>query len=94
MFVAIVARGRKSYGHPEQLAALAKAGFVSKEAIAANLSPHPIPSELEPILNKSSPGLSLDAAGRLDWTHKKPIYYMFGRRIAEFATPEIFKILK
>src|SRR5262249_10683026 len=38
-FCAAVARGRRDYGHPQQLCALVRSGFVSKEAATWDVTP-------------------------------------------------------
>ncbi len=80
LFVAFVGRGRRDYYHPEQLAALVSAGFLSESAANTVTTPRPVPSDAESLLQQAQPAAGLAAAGLLDWGGL-PRYYMFSRRI-------------
>src|SRR5262249_5259322 len=82
-FVAAVARGRRDYAHPRQLAALVKAGFVSEAAALWETSPVALPAAAGRALLESQPAQALHAVAALDWT-KPPRYYMFARRLASW----------
>ncbi len=84
-FVAAVARGRREYGHPVQLAAMVQAGFVTRKAALVNLMPDAIPAEVEPLLLEGEPALTLEAAQKLRW-RDTPRYYMFGRKIKSWSS--------
>lgn len=86
-FVPIVARGRRSYGHPKQLCALVRAGLTSEESATWETKPFAIPPEVETILLEARPADALAAVGRLAWENG-PRYYMFPRRIASFSPAE------
>jgi hypothetical protein len=83
-FVASVARGRREYGHPQQLCALVHAGFVGNAAATWEATPVPIPAALEPLFLQADPAQSLAAVEQLDWT-KPPKYFMFSRRIKSWS---------
>lgn len=82
-FPAFVARGRRAYGHPEQLAAMAIAGFISSEAATQVIEPIPIPAAAESLFKEGEPRTALEAVRQLAWP-KCPSYYMFSRRIGEW----------
>jgi hypothetical protein len=79
-FVAAVARGRRDYGHPQQLAAMVRAGFVRRESALWDTSPLPLPPAAERALLEAEPARALEAVEQLDWK-TAPCYYMFRRRI-------------
>jgi hypothetical protein len=83
-FVPTVARGRRDYGHPIQLAAMVFAGFTSTRAATWDTTPTVIPSALEPLLLEAQPETSLEAAQRLTWG-ATPRYYMFARRLKNWS---------
>jgi hypothetical protein len=83
-FAAAVARGRRDYGHPEQLCALVHAGFVGPAAATWETSPLPIPAAVEPLFLEADPAHALAGAEQLDWS-KPPKYYMFTRRIKSWS---------
>lgn len=83
-FAPTVARGRRQYGHPVQLAALVHAGFTAKASALWNTTPVPIPRSIEPLLLQAEPTQALEAVGRLDWS-RAPLYYMFKRRIRHWS---------
>ena len=84
LFVAAVARGRRDYGHPTQLAAMVYAGFVSQRAAVSNLAPTVVPESVEAMLLEAQPASSLEAAERLPWG-RGPRYYMFKRKIRSWS---------
>lgn len=83
-FIATVARGRRDYGHPAQLAASVFAGLVSPESALADLTPTAIPKTAIDHLLESRPDRALQAAELLDWS-RAPRYYMFERKIADWS---------
>ncbi len=84
LFVAVVARGRRVYGHPVQLAAMVKAGFVAEGSALADITPRGMSREVETLFNRAEPAAAIDAASKLEWG-AEPRYYMFGRRIASWS---------
>jgi hypothetical protein len=83
-FAPTVARGRRDYGHPDQLRALVIAGFTSKESALQDLTPSAIPTKAERQFLEAEPDRSLDGVEALDWS--KPLrYYMFSRRIGSWS---------
>jgi hypothetical protein len=84
-FVPTVARGRRDYAHPQQLVAMIEAGLTSKDSATLDVTPTPVPANLEPKLLQSSPADSLDAVSQLQWDNP-PKYYMFQRRIARWSS--------
>lgn len=84
-FVAAVARGRREHEHPRHLAALVKAGFLSREEALWDLAPRPIPDGIESRLLEARPPDSLAAASLLPWEAGTPRYYMFKRRIDRWS---------
>jgi hypothetical protein len=82
-FPAFVARGRGGYGHPEQLAAMTIAGFISSEAATQVISPIPIPAPSEWLFKEGEAETALEAVRQLAWP-QAPSYYMFSRRIGEW----------
>jgi hypothetical protein len=83
-FCATVARGRRDYGHPEQLCALVHAGFVGKDSATWAVTPTPIPAAVEPLFLEAEPERALAAAEQLNWD-KGPKYFMFERRIKSWS---------
>ena len=79
-FVAAVARGRREYGHPKQLAALVASGFISEAARKWRTQPHEIPLDAEPLFYEASPHDAVRAAQMLG-SGGQPRYYMFRRKI-------------
>jgi hypothetical protein len=84
-FCATVARGRRDYGHPEQLCALVYSGFVGRDSATWNATPSPIPAAVEPLFLEAEPERALTAVEQLNWD-KPPRYYMFARRIKSWST--------
>ena len=89
-FCATVARGRRDYGHPEQLCALVHAGFVAAASATWETTPTAIPATIEPAFLEADPGRALAAAEQLDWA-KEPKYFMFERRIKSWSRSEMVK---
>lgn len=90
LFVPTVARGRRKYGHPEQLCAMMLAGFVGKQSALWGGVPTEIPAKLEDAFKEADPATSLKAAASLDWS-QPPRYYMFARKLAEWSSAEDVK---
>ena len=84
-FPATVARGRRDYGHPEQLHALVEAGFTSKKSAVWDTTPKAIPDKAEKLLYAADPASELQAVGQLEWGNP-PLYYMFARRISHWSS--------
>jgi hypothetical protein len=84
LFAAVVARGRRVYGHPVQLAAMVEAGFVAQRSALADITPRAMSREVEALFNEAEPAAALEAASKLEWG-TEPRYYMFGRRIASWS---------
>jgi hypothetical protein len=84
LFIPTVARGRRTYGHPQQLCAMVRAGLVAEESALWNGQPTAVPANLETLLEAAEPGISLRAARDLDWSNP-PRYYMFARKIAAWS---------
>lgn len=83
-FAAAVARGRRDYGHPRQLAALVRAGFVGEDAAVWDTTPAALPAAAERLFLEAQPAAALEAAGQLDWS-AAPRYWMFARRITSWS---------
>jgi hypothetical protein len=84
LFAAVVARGRRVYGHPVQLAAMVEAGFVAQRSAVADITPRPMSREVEALFNQAEPAAALEAVSKLEWG-TEPRYYMFGRRIGSWS---------
>jgi hypothetical protein len=89
-FAATVARGRRDYGHPEQLCAMIQAGFTSKDSAFWDIMPDPIPAQAEKLLLKADPASELEAVEKLQWG-KQPKYYMYSRKIKSWSTAKDVK---
>jgi hypothetical protein len=86
-FAPVVARGRTSYGHPVQLAALVEAGFTAAASARPLLSPMRMQPPIELLLHEATPEAGVLAAEQLRWTDDLE-YYMFARRIGSWnSTP-------
>lgn len=83
-FVAAVARGRREYGHPEQLSAMVFAGLASEASATWETDPYTLPPSDEPLLLEASPAEALSAVEQLSWD-AAPRYYMFARRISRWC---------
>lgn len=86
-FVATVIRGRRKYNHPDQLCALVKAGFVTREEALRDLQPCKIPRSAQRLFKEARPADSLKAVEQLDWPEPPARrYYMFHRAISQFSS--------
>lgn len=83
-FSATVARGRREYGHPTQLAILTLTGFTTSTAATWDTTPLPIPAKVEHLLQESRPSSALRAVAKLNWSNP-PRYYMFERAIKKWS---------
>lgn len=83
-FVAAVARGRREYGHPEQLSAMVSGGLASEASATWETDPHALPVPAELLLLEARPAEALSAVERLPWD-TAPRYYMFSRRIGRWS---------
>ncbi|PYR59878.1 MAG: hypothetical protein DMF91_13630 [Acidobacteria bacterium] len=84
-FIATVARGRRDYGHPVQLAAMVYAGVVGANSATWDTTPVAIPETAVPALLEADPIRALEAVERLDWG-REPRYCMFERRRTAWST--------
>lgn len=82
-FPAVVARGRRAYGHPVQLAAMTEAGFIGAEAASHVKRPSLVPASAERLFGESLPEDALEGAKQLDWSNP-PRYYMYSRSIRQW----------
>ncbi|MBO0698813.1 MAG: hypothetical protein J2P46_10495, partial [Zavarzinella sp.] len=89
-FAATVARGRRDYGHPKQLAAMAHAGFVGPDAANWDVTPTAVPAAAEKLLLEADPARALEAVEKLDWAGG-PRYYMFARKLASWSPAKAVK---
>jgi hypothetical protein len=85
LFAPTVARGRTSYGHPEQRNAMIAAGFTTEQSASWRTTPVEISREVELLLRKATPAAGLAAAARLEWPGNEPRYYMFHRKIGDWS---------
>ncbi len=83
-FVAAVARGRRDYGHPEQLCAMVVAGLTSKASATWVATPYGLPPAAQRLLLEARPSDALTAVEALSW-EAPPRYYMFPRRISRWS---------
>src|SRR5262249_1969941 len=83
-FAPTVARGRRDYGHPDQLQALVTGGFTTKQSALWDTTPFPLPRAAEALLLESDPHAALEAVKGLDWSNS-PRDYMLGRRIESWS---------
>jgi hypothetical protein len=93
-FAALVARGRRDYGHPVQLAAMVYAGFIGEGSAKWAGTPSPLPKEAADLLLEASPAAAWKAVTTLDWS--SPLrYYMYQRRIGHWSkAADVAKDLK
>jgi hypothetical protein len=84
-FLPTVARGRRQYGHPVQLAAAVHAGLTGRESALWDTTPVAIPANVVPLLLESDPKRALEAIERLEW-RGAPRYYMYARKIGDWST--------
>lgn len=83
-FVVAVARGRREYGHPQQLSAMVSAGLASEPSATWETDPHALPLPAELLLLEARPAEALRAVEQLSW-EPAPRYYMFSRRIDRWS---------
>ena len=83
-FIPTIARGRRDYGHPVQLAASVYAGLTSRESALWDTTPVAIPAEAALLLLESDPARAFEAIERLDWGGE-PRYYMYARKIGDWS---------
>jgi hypothetical protein len=82
LFVAAVARGRRSHEHPRQLCALVKAGVLSETEATWDTTPLCISKDIQKILYEARPAEYVAAAEKLQWpVGRTPYYFMFTRGI-------------
>lgn len=85
-FVAVVARGRRRYNHPDQLRALVKAGFITRKEALWDTTPYEIPRQAQRLFQEARPADCLTAIESLAWTHSgSRHYFMFRRRITSWC---------
>jgi hypothetical protein len=84
-FAPTVARGRTDYGHPDQLMALIDAGFTAAESARWQTTPRPIDREAELLLHEATPAAAFRAVRSLPWSSTEPTYFMYQRRISQWA---------
>jgi len=87
----IVARGREDYNHPDQLMALVKYGFISRDDALVDILPKEIKKEVEIEIYSADPLICAKAIKQLTWDDKKLTYYMFKRRINRWCSTEKVK---
>jgi hypothetical protein len=87
---AVVMRGRRDYGHPNQLCAMVHYGFVGEKSAVDEFTPSAIPSAKEALFLDAEPERALAAVEKLDWA-KPPKYYMFARKIKSWSTAKSVK---
>jgi hypothetical protein len=85
LFAPTVARGRRTYGHPEQLRAMIAAGFTSQSSATWPITPKPIPRPAELRLQEAVATEAFAAADSLAWSEDGPRYYMYARKIGDWA---------
>jgi hypothetical protein len=83
-FVASVARGRRDYGHPQQLCAMVRGGLTADTSATWDIKPHKVPDAAEPRFLEATPADEAAAAATLEWD-ATPRYYMFRRRITHWS---------
>lgn len=84
LFIPTVARGRREYGHPQQLRAMVRAGLTAERSATWNTTPIGIPSTAERRLLEATVAEALTAIEALDW-NDPPWYYMFERRLGNWS---------
>jgi len=86
LFIAALARGRRSHEHPLQLCALAKAGFLTADEAGWDSTPLPIPGRVQRLLYQARPAEYLRAVESLDCPRGGgPSYFMFKRYIKHWS---------
>lgn len=89
-FAPTVARGRRDYGHPEQLCALVRAGFTAEASATWDTTPKPIPQKIEKFFLAADPASELEAVEQLEWG-AHPRYYMYERKIKSWSSAKNVK---
>ena len=84
-FVAAVARGRREHNHPRQLVALVKAGLLTADEAAWDVTPEPISRAAQDLLYEARPADALAASESLPFTEGRQRYFMFQRRIRRWS---------
>jgi hypothetical protein len=84
-FIPTVARGRRDYAHPRQLAAIVHAGLTARESALWHVTPTPIPGATEALLLQARPSEALTGVSKLAWGDE-PKYFMFERRIDRWSS--------
>jgi hypothetical protein len=84
-YLAAVARGRRSYGHPGQLKAMVRAGLVSADDALWSTKPLPIAQQQQDELYEARPADTLGAIEALDFAGTDQKYFMFKRAIAKWS---------
>lgn len=85
-FIPTVARGRREYGHPKQVAASVHAGLTANASALWDTKPLAIPAAAAPALQESDPRRTLGAVESFPWKEPLPQYFMFERKIAGWST--------
>ena len=86
-FIPTVARGRRDYGHPVQVAAAVHAGLTGKPSALWETTPIAIPATAVAALQESEPRRSLEAIESFPWAAApEQRYFMFERKIAGWST--------
>jgi len=87
LFIAALARGRRAHEHPLQLCALTRAGLLTEDEAACDITPRPIAGKVQRLLYQARPADYIRAAEGLDWPRgKEPSYFMFKRNIGLWST--------
>lgn len=84
LFIPTVARGRREYGHPEQLREMVRAGLTSSTSALWPGLPTAIPVDQEAPLKEAHALTCLKVAEQLKWADP-PVYYMFTRKITGWS---------
>ncbi|HCS48524.1 MAG TPA: hypothetical protein DIW61_09820 [Candidatus Aminicenantes bacterium] len=86
LFIAALARGRRSHEHPLQLCALIKAGLLTADEAGWDSTPLPIPGRVQRLLYQARPAEYLRAVESLDCPRGGgPSYFMFKRYIKHWS---------
>jgi hypothetical protein len=87
-FIPTVARGRREYGHPRQVAAFVYAGLTAETSALWDTKPIAIPTAAALALQEADPRRTLEAIEPFPWAGPQPRYFMFERKIAGWSTAE------
>ena len=90
LFIPSVARGRREYGHPDQLRAMVRAGLVGRASATWDGKPDPISKEADLLFQEADEAAALKAVEQLKWS-TAPQYYMFARKISGWSKAEEVK---